>query len=414
MGFIKRATGSASKNGLGRSKLPHPLGNAVIRRMRVAPVRAALFMGLVVSFACGKPKPATPPDSGVTATAEKPGSQPASATSIPADHATSSAAVDLAAIFAMPKTEGDVVAKVNELEITRKDLENRLRQTQIQLTATGLPQGLTRFAVLDGAIDDLIDNKLEEVLAKKLGAKADPKKIAAFLEQLDARMASNPAFKAFLLQAGKDEAQRKKDAVEAVRRQAIVEKLKSKVQKDLEAAAKEYYDKHPADYTVKAGVQTWRIVIKAPRGMVQSERDARRSRAEDVHKRAKKDPKQFENLAKSYSEGGKGRMGGYIGYVAKGQYNENLEKAIYAGKPGKVLPLYEDAQGFQIIKTGERRKGRVIPFEEKKEEITNSVFGTVVRQRIRKELDELRKSQKVEILIPEHTALEKKLTKKKN
>jgi parvulin-like peptidyl-prolyl isomerase len=367
-------------------------------------------LGIVVSFACEKPPPAAPLDAGVAAS--PPASQPGSAASIPAGHDTSSTAISLESLFEMPKTPGEVVARVNEAEITRKDLENRLRQTQVQLRATGLPQGLTRYDVLDGALDDLIDNELDRVLAKQLDAKADPKQVAIFLEELNARMEKNPAFKAFLLRAGKDEAQRKKDAEEAVLRRAIVDKLKVKVEKELETAAKEYYEKHKRDYTLKAGVQVWRIVIKAPRGLMQQERDAARARAEEIHKKAKKDPKNFENLAKTHSEGGKGRQGGFIGFVAKGQYNENLEKVIYSGKPGQVLPLYEDAQGFQIIKTGQRREGRVIPFEEKKAEITNNVFGTVMRTRIAKERAELRKSQKVEILIPEHAELEKKYGKK--
>lgn len=366
-----------------------------------------LAVSTALSFGCPKEEAAAPPPE--TAAAEQP-EVPSSASSLPAEHDTSSTAVGLAALFAMPKLSGDgtVAAKVNGEPIPASALENRLRNVQVQLKASGLPQGLSRYDILDGALDDLIDRKLEDVLAKKLDVKVDPKEVDLFLADLEMRMKQNPAFETFLLQAGKDAEQRKIDANEAVLRRGIVREIKKDVEKDIETAAKDYYDRHPRDYTLRGGVQTWRIMIKAPRGMEQRARDAARARAEQIHAKAKKAPDEFENLARTHSEGGKRNEGGFIGYVGTKQYNEAFEKAVYAGKPGEVIPLYEDARGFQIVKVGERRKERVVPFSEVKEEIAANVFGSVVRKELRKRLDELRAKQEVEILIPEYHELDKK------
>lgn len=364
----------------------------------------ALGWATAAVMGCPKPEEKKPAE---TASAQP--DQPASASSMPADHDTSSVAVGLESLFKMPALQGDVVAKVNDHVIERAALENRLRNTQVTLLTNGVPAGLNRYDVLDGALDDLIDDKLEMILAEKLGVEVDPRDVEQFLAELDARMASNPAFKTFLLRAGKDEKQRRIDAVEAARRRGIVAKIRVEAEKDVEAAAREYYAKHERDYTERGGVATWRIVIKAPRGMEQRSRDAARARAERIQKDAKKDPDNFENLARTHSEGGKRNEGGFIGFVGEKQFNEKFTKHIYAGKPGEVLPLFEDARGFQILKVGQRRETRVIPYEEKRDEIVESVFGTVIRQEIRKRLDALRAEQKIEILVPEYHELAKKL-----
>ncbi len=367
---------------------------------------AALGLATAAVAGCPKPEEKKAPEP----TAEAQPDQPASASSMPADHDTSSVAVGLKSLFKMPEITGDVVAKVNDLRIEKSDLENRLRNTQVTLLSNGLPQGLNRYDVLDGALDDLIDDKLEIILAEKLGVEVDPREVDLFLSELEARMEANPAFKTFLLRAGKDERQRKIDAVEAVRRRGIVAKVRVEAEKQVEDAAREYYKKHERDFTERGGVATWRVVIKAPRGMEQRSRDAARARAERIHKEAKKDPDNFENLARTHSEGGKRNEGGFIGYVGEKQFNETFTKAVYAGKPGEVLPLYEDARGFQILKVGKRRETRLIPFEERREEIIQNVFGTVIRQEIRKRLDALRGEQKIEIFVPEYHELAKKLS----
>ncbi|MEQ9504590.1 MAG: peptidylprolyl isomerase [Deltaproteobacteria bacterium] len=366
-------------------------------------------LGWAVTAAVGCPKSEeSKPKPEPTAAAQP--DQPASASSMPADHDTSSVAVGLQDLFKMPKVEGDVVAKVEDLTVDKSALEARLRNIQVQLTSSGFPQGLTRYDVLDGALDDLIDEKLEIKLADKLGAKVDEKEVEAFLANLEERMAANPAFKTFLLRAGKDEKQRKLDAVDSVRRRAIVAKIRVEAEKEIEDAARDYYKRHERDFTQRGGVATWRIMIKAPRGMEQRSRDAARARAESIHAKAKKSPDDFENLARTHSEGGKRNEGGFIGYVGEKQFNEKFTKVVYAGKPGEVLPLYEDARGFQILKVGKRRETRLIPFEEKRGEIMENVYGTVIRQQIRKRLDKLRAEHKIEILVPEYHELAKKLS----
>lgn len=320
---------------------------------------------------------------------------------MPSDHSTSSTAASLDDLFKMPDTPTDVVLEVGSRKVSRAAMEQTLRQTQIQLSATGVPTGLDRRRILKGAVDQLVDDELREVLAEELGVKADREFEKRWIADLEARMEAQPSFKVFLLRAGKDRAQREQDAHRAAVMDAIVQKIKAQVKAESEAEAKDYYARHLADFAERAGVQVWRIFVKAPRGMVQRDRDIARARAEDLLAKAKKDPKNFTNLAISYSEGGKAAEGGGLGWVSPGTLAEDLDKQIQSAKPNTILPLWEDAVGFYIYKVGTRREARQRPFEEVADEILEKVYRRTITKKVDAELERLKAAQPVKVHIPE-------------
>lgn len=362
----------------------------------ILPTCASLFL-----LGCPEKKKGPKPKDLVV---KPPASQPSSAgsaSSMPTDHSTSSTAITLKDLFQMPDSK-NVIAKVNNEEIVRDELEEKLRQIQLQLGATGAPPKLTRFVILDGAMEQLVEAQLQKVLADKLGAKPDPKYAAAWLKDLEQRMNADAAFKTFLLRAGKNEAARKRDALRQARMDAIVGVLRKRVEKEVEAEAKKYYERSKKDFLEREGRETWRLFIKAPRGMVQRDRDIAKTKMEGLFKRLKKKPtsKTMENLAKSYSEGGKGREGGYIGWIAKGTFAPALEKKLWEAKANSAF-LYEDATGYYIYFAGRMRKERIKSFKEVRSQIMNSIYRPLIDREIKKELAELKTKQKVEILIPE-------------
>lgn len=360
--------------------------------MRTALVSALTVTLLASSFSCTSE---TAPPAPVT-----PASQPASASSLPSGHSTSTAAVSLDTLFVAPTDLPEVIAKVENREVTREDFVHELRQMQIQLTATGLPPGLDRRQVLAGALFRTVDLQLQGLLAEELGVERDPKAEAAWLEDMDRRMKADPAFETFLLRAGKTEAQRAIDARRQTLMAGIMDKVRVSAKANLREKAKGYYDRHPGDYVERAGTEVWRIFVKAPRGMLQRDRDIARARADDLRTRAKKNPDQFENLAIGNSDGGKASTGGYLGFVPEGALNEALYARIAKAKKGTILPLHEDASGFAIIRVGRRRKERVVPFEEVEDSILEKVYAPFIRQEVEKRIAAMRADKKVEVLAP--------------
>ena len=370
----------------------------------IARARTATFALLVAGCPPKKsdpPPPATPP-------ADAPGSQPgssASAASLPANHSTSTKPVELERLFRMPESPSDVVLRVEHREVKRDALERQLRQIQVELGATGMPGQLSRYEVLNGAAERLIDREMRILLGKELKVNVDPARVTAWLDDLAERTKANPSFEAFLLRAGRDEEARKKDAHQAVLMDAIIEKLRSRAREQLTQDAKRYYAQHKKDYFDHAGREVWRMTIKAPRSMVQRDRDLAKEQAERLYAKVKKDPKNFVNFAKSWSQDGKASDGGYLGYVAKGTLVEDVEKQIWAAKEGAILPMRDAPVGFYIYRVGKKRKDRQRAFEEVKDKIIQTIYAASMRKMVDAELKRLRESKTVEVLVPELVAL---------
>ena len=316
--------------------------------------------------------------------------------------------MDLEALFKMPKVDGEFAVTVGSEKIPKAALEEVLRALQIEVGAAGAPDNLSRYEVLRSAVDRLAERARRKLLARELKVKLDRNQVDLWIKDLEARMAKNPSFKVFLLRAGKDAAARKKDAERAVLWTQVQDAVFDQVLDESEPLARDYYDRNKAQYTERAGVETWRILLKAPRGMVQRDRDIVRTRAEKIHARAVAKPASFESLARDNSDGGKGPHGGFIGWVAKGSLVKAIEDQIFAAKPNTILPLYEAPVGFYIYKVGRSRKERVKPFESVKEDILRKVFSAKVVKQVSAHMKRLQDKYPTEAAIPELAALQKK------
>ncbi len=358
--------------------------------------------------ACSQQKVVEPPSTSATSDSS-PASQPSS---LPAGHSTSTTAVDLESFFVPPDPLPEVIATVNGEPMSKAAYINQLRQLQVQFKAAGLPVEYTRDDIIIGALNLVTDDILLGQLANSLKVSPDPKAIEEWLTNLKLRMEKDEAFKTFLLRAGKDDEQQRRDAQKAVLYQSVFEALSKKVGRKLQDKAKEYYDRHPRDYTEFAGTELWRIFIRAPGTMNQRDRDIAQTRAKDLYEQAIKDPDNFTNIAKSHSEGGKASTGGYLGYVNKGSVESGLHDLVKKAKSGDILPIWDNAAGFGIYKVGQRRDTRKVPFEEVRESIIDFIFANQVRKEVDGRLDELRKKVELKIHVAELTHAQSRLAER--
>jgi parvulin-like peptidyl-prolyl isomerase len=364
--------------------------------------------GLLASIAlfAGCPKEGGPPDQpkveDKAAQPATPSSQPSSQPgSMPKEHNTSTVPVTLQDLFKMPQTPDDVVIKVGATELRRGDLEAKLRELQIQLGAVGLPAQITRKEVLSAAVEQLIEIELRRQFAKELGVKVDPKEVAAWVKNEEEKMERDPAYKAFLAQAGNTHEQRMRDGEILLLGDGVLAKLTEDLRTRTSTTLKAYYERNKKDFIEREGVEVWRIFVKAPAGIAERDRDVAKSRAEEIYKEASKHPDRFETIAMTRSEGGSVANKGYIGYVSRGTLAKDIEDKIFAAKTGAVLPLHEDASGFYIYKTGKHRGERARSYEEVKDEIFARLYRPMLNEQLDKELKKLRDKREIKVLIPE-------------
>ena len=236
-----------------------------------------------------------------------------------------------------------VVARVNDTNITQKQLDTTIAQSRAQAKSQGqtLPaDGEDGFdQVRQQALQQLIQQEVVSAEARKCGkpCKVSEAEITAELARIrEANFkGSQKDFDAFL----KTSAITKAGARDIVRNQLEQQKLLANVTRGVTftpADAKTYYDQNTSQFTVAAGRTASHILVK-------TKEEADRIRAEVT-------PENFAQLAKENStDTGSAAQGGDLGPITKGQLVPEFEKVAFALKDGEISQPVKTQFGWHII-----------------------------------------------------------------
>ncbi len=107
--------------------------------------------------------------------------------------------------------------------------------------------------------------------------------------------------------------------------------------------------------------------------------------------------KKFEDLARKYSKDGSKEFGGDLGYFTRDEMVPEFSKAVFALKVGEVSRPVKTEYGWHIIKLEDRKKIGPRPLAE----VAPGIEALLLRQEVQKEVAELGKAGKIELLDPE-------------
>ncbi|MDD5436495.1 MAG: peptidylprolyl isomerase, partial [Candidatus Omnitrophica bacterium] len=113
--------------------------------------------------------------------------------------------------------------------------------------------------------------------------------------------------------------------------------------------------------------------------------------ARDISKRLREGC-DFDGLAKLYSDGPGAAEGGAMGYVKRGDLLPEIEKVIFALKPGEVTGIVQTSLGYHIFKVEEKEAPKTLPFSEVRHEAEMSVYKSKADIKIKEWLESLKKN----------------------
>lgn len=142
-----------------------------------------------------------------------------------------------------------------------------------------------------------------------------------------------------------------------------------------EAEARAYYDTRIEDYTTPATAALREILIAAPAGTRGTEAESRAKRAAEAVVTRLRHGEDFESLVAELSDSPSRVSEGRIGPLPVTDYSEAVQAAIAELAVGEVSDPIRAPTGYQILRLDLRVDAYVRPFEELRDEITNSVFG---------------------------------------
>jgi peptidyl-prolyl cis-trans isomerase C len=326
---------------------------------------------------------------------QKPTTTPASSTAAAAGGPSAAATPAPAPAKPVPAVLPDVIADCNGDTIPKAEFEKAVRAVE-QRAGTIPPE--KRDEVYRGVLDDMVAFRLlKQEVVKRNVAVSDTDvdaRIAAFKQQAG----GEANFKAALQAQQMTEAKLREDA----RTQLMVAKLLDQevnqkvLVKPSDIAA--FYEKNPDRFQQAESLRASHILVVVPSDANEQTRAALRARAESALKAAKAGG-DFAKLARQYSQDSSAQRGGDLGFVPKGQMVPAFEAAAFALPPGQVSDLVETQFGYHIIKAGERRPARVVPFVEAAAQIEEFLEQEQRQQKSKALVDAIRAQGKVEIFI---------------
>ena len=134
-----------------------------------------------------------------------------------------------------------------------------------------------------------------------------------------------------------------------------------------------YYDVYrDRRFHRREAVKFSQIFIPAPEGASPEDRAEARKQLEDVLKEARAGA-DFAELAKKHSKDDTAAQGGDMGFVARGQLVEALDKALFDLKEGEVSDIAESSFGLHLLKAVEKQEDEVMEVAEVREDIVKAL-----------------------------------------
>lgn len=146
---------------------------------------------------------------------------------------------------------------------------------------------------------------------------------------------------------------------------------------NLDGLARERYERDRQNYAQPEAIRAAHILVA-----LGEDEQAARAKAEKLLAELKSGA-DFSALAKANSEDkGSANSGGELpGWIEKGKLVPAFEKVAYALKPNELSAVVRSQYGYHIIKLLEHRVAKVLPFEEVKEQVVDSVRKQLISER---------------------------------
>ena len=134
-----------------------------------------------------------------------------------------------------------------------------------------------------------------------------------------------------------------------------------------------YYDVYrDRRFHRREAVKFSQIFIPAPEGASPEDRAEARKQLEDVLKEARAGA-DFAELANKHSKDDSAAQGGDMGFVARGQLVEALDKALFDLKEDEVSDIVESSFGLHLLKAVEKQEDEVMELAEVREDIVKAL-----------------------------------------
>ena len=285
----------------------------------------------------------------------------------------------------------EIVARVNDQIITRRDLDHELYVVQSDVRQRIQdPERAMRIWQTQKrqVLREMIDTRLLLQRAEELGVAPNvDDEVSAQIENMRKESgipsleAMDQAMRRQGLSLGQMRARlRQKYIQERLLRAMVYSRITL-----LTPEIQEFYDQNRERYTEPEEVELAEILFLTEG----KEKDQVHSQAQGVVDRLKAGGS-FEELSKEHSEGPTASRGGSIGSFKRGSMQQVQEAAVTKLKEGEYSDLIEADYGFQVLKLLKRKPARQLDLEEVRRHIQEQLYFKKAQPQLKKYVEDLR------------------------
>jgi len=244
-------------------------------------------------------------------------------------------------------------------------------------------------------IEQMVEEKLILSEAKKFDIEIEQDKIEAHIEQIKESFPSEEDFE----QALEAQDLTLKDLRDRFHNQEIMKKAVDYfVRFEIKIDPKEirlFFESHQEEFLQPQKARVKNIFIRMDESGNEEET---LETAKMVLERLRRGD-DFEELAKSYSQGASAEDGGDMGFIEKGQLIKEIDEAIFSLLPGEFTDVIKTPSGYRIFKVEEKRPQKQLSFSEVQDSIENILYGEKFTQAFKEWMDELRQNAYISIKV---------------
>jgi parvulin-like peptidyl-prolyl isomerase len=236
-------------------------------------------------------------------------------------------------------------------------------------------------ALHDELIDQVIDHFLIMEYGKKQGISVSEHELHSALQQIKDDYTEDD-FEEALLRGYTDYKGWEQRLKERLLVNKIIKKVTNGIAMPTDQEIRDYYKDNQNEFRSPEMLKFRQIVCTS------------KEEAEDLLKRLH-DGENMKDLAGKYSVAPEAENGGEVGWVASGQLEESMEKALFSMPVGKISPVIKTPYGYHIFEVLDTRPERMKGLSDVRQEIVSRLLSHRQEAFCAKWLDELRSEFKI-------------------
>ena len=287
-------------------------------------------------------------------------------------------------------TVEEMVARINDQIITRSDYERAQSERDQELRQRGASMQEISASHKD-LLRDLIDQQLWLAKGKELGITGETELVNRLN---DIRKQYNMATMEDLEKAAKDQGVSFEDFKANIRNQIVTQEvMRDQVGRKIAPTPGEvqrYFEAHKQEYAQPESVKLGEILISTgPNPDDTQKLSEAKAKADDIVNRLRAGG-DFNQLARSFSDGTTAAQGGDLGQYKRGQLDKIFEEKTFALKKGEYTEPIRTKQGYVILKVNDHIAGGIPQFKDVEGDVEQNYFMSKMEPAMREYLGKMR------------------------